>query len=194
MRFARRNGGPLAELKKWPLACFPFPDNDVFKCGTVPRTARLIGLATARSFAYFASQSEEHRGLWTMQDFPRDRTLASLRNAFENAGVEFFDAIPEVRGPGACLKWGVEVTERAPSEDGTVQDDGEGNLKALEAAEDIAAYWAERPEQWAALSDTGRQALSTGIFGDIFAADDAFGHIWLVRFREDGGIVPPKRD
>jgi hypothetical protein len=40
----------------------------------------------------------------------------------------------------------------------------------------MAAYWAERPEQWAALSDTARQVLSTEMFGDAFAADEAFGH------------------
>jgi hypothetical protein len=40
----------------------------------------------------------------------------------------------------------------------------------------MADYWAERPEQWASFSQSGRQALSIEMFGDPYAADEAFGN------------------
>jgi transcriptional regulator with XRE-family HTH domain len=106
------------------------------------------------------------------QAYPR--TLADLRRTFEEAGVVFLDANDGVHTPGVALKWGVEIPRRS---EGTQQptEDGVGGLKALDR--EMADYWAERPEQWARLSETGRQVLSTEMFGDGFAADEAFGHI-----------------
>jgi hypothetical protein len=47
---------------------------------------------------------------------------------------------------------------------------------ADEDAADLAAYWADNPDKWAKLSQSGRQVLSNMMFGSPEAADEAFGN------------------
>ena len=54
--------------------------------------------------------------LSTVRDFEAERrtpigaNLRCIRQALEEAGVEFLNAEPGVRGPGVCLRWGVEMS------------------------------------------------------------------------------------
>jgi hypothetical protein len=105
------------------------------------------------------------------QAYPRTR--ADLRRTFEEAGVVFLDAKDGEHTPGVALKWGVEIPRRSEGAHDPAKDSG-GGLKALD--QEMADYWAERPEQWARLSESGRHVLSTEMFGDAFAADEAFGN------------------
>jgi transcriptional regulator with XRE-family HTH domain len=105
------------------------------------------------------------------QAYPR--TLADLRRTFEEAGVVFLDAKEGVHTSGVALKWGVEIPRRAQGE-AIADQDGEGGLKALDA--DLISYWADHQEQWARLSQSGRQVLSNMMFGSPEAADEAFGN------------------
>jgi hypothetical protein len=75
-----------------------------------------------------------------------------------------------VRGRGVAFKWGAEVSR--PTIIGDASDE-DGGAKALD--QEMADYWRERPEQWALLSEGGRQTLSMDMFGDPYAADETFG-------------------
>jgi transcriptional regulator with XRE-family HTH domain len=100
-------------------------------------------------------------------------TLRRLREVLEEAGVAFIDA-NGAAGAGVRLKLGVEPTppKRTTSGSAETAEDGDDVVKVLD--QDMADYWRERPELWAQLSEGGRQALSDEMFGDPFAADEAF--------------------
>jgi transcriptional regulator with XRE-family HTH domain len=106
---------------------------------------------------------------------PYARTIRDIVETLEAAGIEFQMPEEGVRGPGVGLKWGVEIALRS-QDYGETEGRGEGGIKALEGAEDMAAYWAERQELWASFSLLGRQALSVEMYGDPYAADEAFGN------------------
>jgi transcriptional regulator with XRE-family HTH domain len=107
---------------------------------------------------------------------PWARTLDDIREAFEAAGIEFLDDVQDVGGVGVRMKAGFKPVTRGTEED---SKDGESDnaLKAepIEKDPKLVAYWAERPELWASFSATGRHALSIEMFGDPYAADEAFG-------------------
>jgi transcriptional regulator with XRE-family HTH domain len=115
----------------------------------------------------------------TLADFergvrsPYGRTIKDLVDALEAAGIVFSEHVEGVRGPSVALKWELEMSLR--SKDTTkAAAPGASGLKALD--QEMADYWAERPEQWASFSQSGRQALSIEMFGDPYAADEAFGN------------------
>jgi transcriptional regulator with XRE-family HTH domain len=114
----------------------------------------------------------------TIQEFeigvrrPQARTLDDLKRAFETAGIEFIEAVEGVKGRGVVLKWGVEVPSYVKGDGEAGEGSGSG-LKALDAG--LVEYWQERPELWQSLSETGREVLSTEMFGDAFAAREVFG-------------------
>ena len=103
------------------------------------------------------------------------RDIAIIVASLEDAGTESRDPIEGIAGPpGVRLKWEVEITARA---DGAVSgEDGAagGEIKALD--QEMAEYWATRPEQWARLSEGGRQTISAEMFGDPHIADEVFQH------------------
>jgi hypothetical protein len=100
-------------------------------------------------------------------------SLKQLRSVLERAGVEFLDPVEGVSGAGVRLRWGVVVEMRAGGDTG--EGEGGSRRKMLTAPIDaeLAEYWTERPEQWAKLSESGRQALSNMMFGSAEAGDEA---------------------
>jgi transcriptional regulator with XRE-family HTH domain len=107
-------------------------------------------------------------------------TIEAIQTAFEAAGVEFINPVEGVRGPGVCLKWGIESAklEAASGEDQAGQ--GEGGLSAnscewadedepiislpplswtCQDREAQIEHWRENSEKWAALHEVSRQAL-----------------------------------
>lgn len=98
------------------------------------------------------------------------QTVLKLQAALETAGVEFLDPVEGVRGRGVAFKWGAEVSRPAIIGDASDKD---GGAKALD--QEMADYWRGRPEQWALLSEGGRQTLSMDMFGDPYVADEVFG-------------------
>jgi transcriptional regulator with XRE-family HTH domain len=106
-------------------------------------------------------------------------TLNRLQEVLETGSVVFLEPVDGVAGPGVRLRWGVEVQTRV-AEKGERDDEAKsGTRKARNADEDaaeLAAYWADNPDKWAKLSQSGRQVLSNMMFGSPEAADEAFGN------------------
>jgi transcriptional regulator with XRE-family HTH domain len=112
------------------------------------------------------------------------RTLDDLREAFEDAGVEFLDAQVGVRGLGVQMRDGFEPITRddaAGTGNKATDDGGGGSLDVLgwDALDDLdedgkplppldwtdedkadqIEHWRSRPEAWAKLHDVSRQCL-----------------------------------
>jgi transcriptional regulator with XRE-family HTH domain len=115
---------------------------------------------------------------------PWARTLDDLRRAFEAAGIEFLDAVDNVRGMGVQMRAGLKpITRTTTQGDATNLGDDKGGLDALgwdweEDAEtveddeplppldwtdedraDQIEHWRSRPEAWAKLHEVSRQCL-----------------------------------
>jgi transcriptional regulator with XRE-family HTH domain len=105
--------------------------------------------------------------LGTRQPFPH--TLHALKEALETAGIEFVDAVEGKRGPGVILKWEAELQQRQEQQSRS-ESGGNGGVKALDA--NLAQYWQDRPELWWSLSQAGRCALSSAMYGDSYTADE----------------------
>jgi transcriptional regulator with XRE-family HTH domain len=92
-------------------------------------------------------------------------TIAAVQRTLEEAGLAFIEPEEGVTEPGVAPRWGVTLPEAGSrgAEAGLPDD---GGLKALNAdAEEMAAYWRERPAEWMALSPAGRDALTVEMFG-----------------------------
>jgi transcriptional regulator with XRE-family HTH domain len=119
----------------------------------------------------------------TIADFERGarnpfpRTLDDLIEALTGAGIEFIGP-EDAHGVGVRFRKGIE--EPRPEISGDDDDESEtgSRRRTLSAPIDpeLVAYWAERPELWASFSLLGRQALSVEMYGDPYAADEAFGN------------------
>jgi transcriptional regulator with XRE-family HTH domain len=100
-------------------------------------------------------------------------TLQIIQRVMEDHGIIFLDA-QEGRGPGVATKLNANIPSAASSE-GLGNEGGrtEGGAKALDYG--MAAHWARYPDRWSALPEIGRHVLSEEMFGDPYAADEAFG-------------------
>ena len=96
----------------------------------------------------------------------------AVRTALEVAGIVLLDPVEQVHDGGVALKPGAKP-RKALSENGADVTSSDAGLDMRDP--DMAAYWIEHPEQWLAISNTGRRVLSAEMFGDAFAADEAFG-------------------
>ncbi len=96
----------------------------------------------------------------------------AVRTALEAAGIVLLDPVEQVHDGGVALKPGAKP-RKALSENGADLSSGHAGLDVRD--QDMAAYWREHPEQWLGMSNTGRRVLSVEMFGDAFAADEAFG-------------------
>lgn len=105
---------------------------------------------------------------------PTTRTYRDLISAFEGAGLVFLPAVEGVHNATVAPMWNSEDPALKAGGAETKGKRGSSGLKALD--QEMANYWAERPERWASLSPSGRRALSVEIFGDPIAADEAFGN------------------
>jgi transcriptional regulator with XRE-family HTH domain len=119
----------------------------------------------------------------TIADFERGarnpfpRTLDDLIEAFQSAGIEFVGA-EDAHGVGVRFKKGIEEPRPEIGGDDDDESEAEKRRKKLSSPIDpeLAAYWADHRDQWAKLSETGRQVLSNMMFGSPEAADEAFGN------------------
>jgi transcriptional regulator with XRE-family HTH domain len=87
-------------------------------------------------------------------------TVEAIRKVLEDAGIELIAPEEGVRGPGAALRWGVSLQH---SHDRERED--EGNGKAADGPEAMAAYWRNHPQEWAELSQASRDLLSIEMSG-----------------------------
>ena len=103
---------------------------------------------------------------------PHPRTLEALAKAFEDEGILLLGQT-EIYLLGVAVRPDSEAAKRLNT-GGGVGADGEGGLKAAgwdeeppvpAEIEELRAYWRDHPDQWAALSDTGRRTLSEKMFG-----------------------------
>jgi transcriptional regulator with XRE-family HTH domain len=138
---------------------------------------RMARAATAWTVRELAEKSGVHRNTIVRVEAGEGShgpTLAALKRAFEDVGIEFLDAAEGVGGPGVRWKLGAKIPYDKKRETG-VDADGDGSPSAHQAdAEELAAYWRGHPQEWAALSQASRHALSADMFGDAYAADEAF--------------------
>ena len=104
---------------------------------------------------------------------PYPRTLKDLVETFEKAGIEFLSDEGSVGGLGVRFKPGFKEPDAASEAPHETRDGTNGGMKALDA--ELFEHWRQRPELWAGLSPAGRGVLSEAMFGDAFAADEAFG-------------------
>lgn len=70
--------------------------------------------------------------------------IAAVQQAFEKAGIEFMEAVPEVRGPGVAFKLGVDPFRRASQERDSLPPIDDTTLDA-----------------WPRLSPIGRHVIGT---------------------------------
>ncbi len=96
-------------------------------------------------------------------------TMAAIKRALEDEGIEFLSAVQDAGGPGVRFKSGVKEPERPEQRSASGDDRSPGGIKALD--QEMADHWAEQPGRWAKLSESGRQAISMDMFGDPNAAD-----------------------
>jgi transcriptional regulator with XRE-family HTH domain len=98
-------------------------------------------------------------------------TLAALQRAFEDAGIEFLEAADGVGGPGVRWKLGVKIPYDKKREAAS-EAASRGGAKALDReVNDLASFWRDHPDDWAALSQTSRAVLSRDMIGDAFGEE-----------------------
>jgi transcriptional regulator with XRE-family HTH domain len=113
---------------------------------------------------------------------PHFRTLDALKKVFEDEGIVFLEATETL---AACIgvRVGSEAAKRLDT-GGTASAAGESDSKAIgwdeelpvpAEIEELRAYWRDRPREWAALSEFGRQTLSDKMFGAPEAGDALLG-------------------
>jgi transcriptional regulator with XRE-family HTH domain len=112
---------------------------------------------------------------------PHPRTLDALKKELEAEGVVFFDAT-DTLFTGVGIRIGSEAAKRmggdgaaCSKEDGLKAGAWDEELPVSAEIEQLRAYWRDRPREWAALSEFGRQTLSETMYGAPEAADAAFG-------------------
>jgi transcriptional regulator with XRE-family HTH domain len=117
---------------------------------------------------------------------PFARTLREIFETLDAAGVQFLNAEDGVGGYGVRLKLGVDIPDRARKEnsagdaserglDALSWEDDYSGMRPTEKDPELVAYWSAHPQQWASLSETGKRVLNDMMFGDLYAADEAFG-------------------
>ncbi len=112
---------------------------------------------------------------------PHPRTLEALAKALEDEGILFWRD-RNVSAGRSCASWGSEAAKRLDTGGGaSAAGDGGSNaagwdeeLPVPAEIEELRAYWRDRPDKWAALSDIGRQTLSERMFGSPEAGDAWF--------------------
>jgi transcriptional regulator with XRE-family HTH domain len=105
---------------------------------------------------------------------PQARTIDDLVEAFDAAGIEFLPVQDEVSGLGVRFRFGFDEPSRTSDSDSDGGTPTSGR-KPLKGSEDDVSYWTTHPHEWAALSQASRHVLSADMFGDAYAADEAFG-------------------
>jgi transcriptional regulator with XRE-family HTH domain len=106
---------------------------------------------------------------------PYDRTLIDLRRTFEEqGGLRFIDEQEGVTGPGVAFTWNTALSQRASLASPSVDGNEGGETKALD--HEMAEYFREHLSEWDAFREASKQALSMAMYGDPYAADEAFGN------------------
>jgi transcriptional regulator with XRE-family HTH domain len=105
---------------------------------------------------------------------PYDRTLLDLRRAFEEHGLRFIDEEEGVTGPGVAFTWNTALSQRADQTSSGADDNEGGETKALD--HEMAEYFREHLNEWDAFREASKHALSMAMYGDPYAADEAFGN------------------
>jgi transcriptional regulator with XRE-family HTH domain len=113
---------------------------------------------------------------------PHPRTLEALAKALEEEGIVFLGET-ETYLLGVAVRPGSQAAKRLET-GGGANVAGENGSKAMPWDEELPvpaeianlrAYWRDRPREWAALSEIGRQTLSEKMYGASDVADAAFG-------------------
>jgi transcriptional regulator with XRE-family HTH domain len=112
---------------------------------------------------------------------PHFRTLEALARAFVAEGVVFIEPTDLIVA-GVGLRAGSEAAKRMGGDSASASKDNgmkaaawDEELPVPAEIEQLRAYWRDRPREWAALSEIGRQTLSEKMYGAPDVADAAFG-------------------
>jgi transcriptional regulator with XRE-family HTH domain len=151
------------------------------KIGKVPNFMAFLS-GQCRAARGFLSWSQAELGqrakvdAKTIADFergirsPHPRTLDALAKAFEADGIVFLEA-SDTLATGVGVRIGSEAAKRMGASGGGADKDGGLKAAAWEEEppvpaeiEKLRAYWRDHPDQWAALSETGRRTLSEKMF------------------------------